>query len=247
MDEPDEKAYSDQDMDDDHSSANNNNNKSNNNFMNQVHRQRRQSLSYSKQEAADIDINDDHNDSEEYTKPKTPSLSSQYMSHSINPSNFLKPQTEPKESQSTSSKTHKPQRRHSADKILSKPSTKNTNSADHLNRMVISLRAKIATYKEDLRIAGELGQNLFSQNAKKDGIIQQYQIDMDKLKLINEELLRAKKQLLQTSELDAEHTKRLETYGIYILCKDMHCALIAQSHIYSFLYIFRLHFVETQN
>ena len=134
------------------------------------------------------------------------------------------------------------QRRHSADKVLSKPSSKNVNSVDHLNRMVITLRARMTTLREDLRIAAELGQTLFSQNERKDVVLKEQQQRIKKLQLQNDEICMMRDQLLQSTQLDAEHTKRLETYcpfpfcvhSLYplSLCKDPGDSLVCPSTLH---------------
>eukprot|EP01083_Nonionella_stella_P073560 199037_1 len=81
-------------------------------------------------------------------------------------------------------KPHKLERQ-SADKVLSKPSTKHTNSVDlldYLTHMIISFRSKFATYKEDLCIAGELAPKLFRENDNNEQEMEQYQSDILTLK-----------------------------------------------------------------
>lgn len=208
----DSKGYSDDDESSQHLKRG-----TSNNFMHQVHQQRRHSFSKQSDQSDEHNINDYNDyqyDDDEYDdidehKMMTSHQPSIHDIHSIgNNMNLMKKQTtdnlmEPR--------TKKLQRRHSADKILAKPSSKNTNSVDYLNRMVISLRSKIATYREDLRIAGEMGQKLYSQNAKKDIEIQEYENSIKLLKQMNSELSMTKDQLIQTTQLDAEHRKTLET------------------------------------
>ena len=159
-----EKGYSD----DEHEAA-----MTKNNFMLQVHQQRRNSMSYSKQ-------------------PDPPQF--QLMADPM-----------------------MRERRHSADKILCKPSSKKLNSAEYLNRMVITLRSKMATYKEELRAAAKIGQQLFSENAKKEIVMKEQQEKIKKLRLENEEISNRNERLVQSTQLDAEHTERLKRYTQHIL------------------------------
>eukprot|EP01084_Bolivina_argentea_P130907 231096_1 len=233
LDDIDEKGYSEH-SDDDESPPNNN-------FMLQVHRQRRLSFSYSKQSENDIDSDDAidtahtpiihpsnnalnidnpylHAYEDTLLKPLTPynMYTRRHMSNHIRqPTDLLMGDT-------SIPKPRKLERRHSADKVLSKPSTKHTNSVDYLTRMVISLRSKIATYKEDLRIAGELGQKLFIENGNKQQDIEQYQSDIRTLKHKNDQLATTQRQLLQTTQIDAELTQQLET--------DLHLQMSTSLH-----------------
>eukprot|EP00486_Rosalina_sp_Unknown_P002610 CAMPEP_0201576406 /NCGR_PEP_ID=MMETSP0190_2-20130828/22219_1 /ASSEMBLY_ACC=CAM_ASM_000263 /TAXON_ID=37353 /ORGANISM="Rosalina sp." /LENGTH=885 /DNA_ID=CAMNT_0048007261 /DNA_START=116 /DNA_END=2770 /DNA_ORIENTATION=+ len=209
----DEKGYSD---DDDDASSKLDRNKSNN-FMHEVHRQRKQSFSRADDSASDSPQTQNYNDSFEkkstdyLLSASTSQLTPNFSPHLSHPHINIMKRQNTESMMSPNERPRKLERRHSADKVLSKPSHKNVNSPDYLNRMVISLRSKITTYKEDLRIAGELGQKLFSQNAVKDQEIEQYKTEFRKLKQQNEELNIVKDQLYQTTQLDDIHRKRLET------------------------------------
>jgi len=201
----DEKGYSE----DEHESPYLTAHGQSNHFMHQVHKQRRHSLSYSKHSDSSPQPTPTTMDDELDLGPTTTSTltySEETAKFSLSRPRALAPKLSMEQQRAPTL-----QRRHSADKILSKPSTKNVNSVDYLNRMVITLRARITTLKEDLRIAAELGQKLFSQNAHKEVVLKEQEQRIKRLRAQNDEISMMRDQLLQSTQLDAEHTKRLET------------------------------------